>query len=269
MPAQAPRHAGGADSREDGRAAGVLAGDGRFLQLLSSRPLIQDDIHAADGPGGLAPDFLMKIGNYRAAGTLARVNSHLPGFPDSDASRRMKPHCSRPYPSPDRRSTTSSARSITRSLRRDLGRALARGDNPSILDPDLAPPGAHVMSVYALRAVQTERRRLGFISRSALARVLATLEEFAPGIGPRAGRGGRDTRRPRINLRFLGRSHSPRRACAGSARDDETRARVWAIRKPCARAVSVRSGNASRRIWRPEEAKLAAREIAIAHLRRG
>ena len=55
---------------------------------------------------------------------------------------------------------------------------------PSVLDPALAPAGAHVMSIYAHYAPY-RLRATGWPAANAplLDRVLATLERFAPGIG--------------------------------------------------------------------------------------
>ena len=54
---------------------------------------------------------------------------------------------------------------------------------PSILDPDLAPSGAHVMSIYVHYTPFSLRHGDWQTSKDLLLqRVLATLEQFAPGV---------------------------------------------------------------------------------------
>ena len=66
----------------------------------------------------LTPDFLMKIRNYRARGTLAKVNLALTALPRFRCSLRARPRSCQVESILDRRSTTSSARSTTRSMAR-------------------------------------------------------------------------------------------------------------------------------------------------------
>ena len=108
-------------------------------------------------PMDLTPDFLLKMRNYRAQGTVAKVNlalSALPSFagvtdtstltgrvhigPDLDYLERAFDHA--------KYGEVSDAPWLDISL-------------PSILDPDLAPAGGHVMSVYAHYAPYLAARR--------------------------------------------------------------------------------------------------------------
>jgi phytoene dehydrogenase-like protein len=135
-------------------------------------------------PMDLTPDFLMKMRNYRAQGTIAKVNlalSALPSFagvtdasmltgrihigPDLDYLERAFDHV--------KYGEASEAPWLDIAV-------------PSILDPDLAPPGGHVMSVYAhyapyaLRGAEWPSMQGAFLTR-----VLETLERHAPGLRSR------------------------------------------------------------------------------------
>ena len=132
-------------------------------------------------PVDLAPDFLLKMRNYRAHGTLAKVNlalSALPSFigvtdasmltgrihlgPDLDYLERAFDHA--------KYGETSAAPWLDIAL-------------PSVLDPDLAPTGGHVMSVYAHYAPYALRGTNWSSARDTLlTAVLETLERHAPGM---------------------------------------------------------------------------------------
>ena len=135
-------------------------------------------------PEDLTPDFLMKMRNYRARGTLAKVNLALAALPQF----RCVP----------------SGETAILSGRIHLGPTLDYIERafdhakygemsadpwlevtiPSILDPDLTPPGAHVMSIYVHYAPFRLRNGDWPSSKDLLLqRVLATLERFAPGVG--------------------------------------------------------------------------------------
>lgn len=133
-------------------------------------------------PVDLTPDFLSKMRNYRAHGTVAKINlalAALPPFrgvtdpsmlsghihlgPDLDYLERAFDHAKYGEAS------TSPWLDVT---------------VPSVLDAELAPLGGHVMSVYAhyapysLRGTDWPSMRQTFLTR-----VLTTLEHHAPGLG--------------------------------------------------------------------------------------
>lgn len=132
-------------------------------------------------PMDLTPDFLSKMRNYRAKGTVAKVNialSTLPSFngvtdtsmltgrihigPDLDYLERAFDHA--------KYGEVSSAPWLDISI-------------PSILDAGLAPPGGHVMSVYAHYAPYALSGTDWSSTRNTfLAKVLETLEHHAPGL---------------------------------------------------------------------------------------
>jgi phytoene dehydrogenase-like protein len=137
----------------------------------------------------LSPDFLSKIRGYRAAGTLAKVNlalSALPAFAGpADAGRHVRPDAEvlsgRIHLGPD---LDYLERAFDHAKYGELSEApWLDVAIPSIVDPDLAPSGAHVMSVYVHYAPY--RLRGGewtTAKRTLLDRTLAVLDRFAPGI---------------------------------------------------------------------------------------
>ena len=132
----------------DERVAGVVVAGQEIPRRPSSRAWIRRRRSSSCSiRWTLTPDFLAKMRNYRAQGTVAKVNlalSALPSFigvtdasmltgrihigPDLDYLERAFDHA--------KYGEMSAAPWLDISL-------------PSILDPDLAPAGGHVMSVYA------------------------------------------------------------------------------------------------------------------------
>ena len=141
-------------------------------------------------PVDLTPDFLSKIRNYRAAGTVAKLNLALTALPcfSSLANAGLNG---------DHHAEILSGRIHLGPDLDYLERAFDHAKYgemstdpwldvtiPSVLDPDLAPPGAHVMSIYVHYAPYRLRDGDWPASKNVLlSRVLATLERFAPGIG--------------------------------------------------------------------------------------
>jgi phytoene dehydrogenase-like protein len=132
-------------------------------------------------PVDLTPDFLLKMRNYRARGTVAKVNlalSALPRFrgvtgpsmlsghihigPDLDYLERAFDHA--------KYSEVSAAPWLDITV-------------PSVLDTGLAPAGGHVMSVYAHYAPYSLRGTdWSSMRQTLLTRVIKTLEDHAPGL---------------------------------------------------------------------------------------
>lgn len=131
-------------------------------------------------PMDLAPEFLWRMRNYRAFGTLAKVNlalSGLPRFnglqPDAMGGRiRLAPdidYLERAFDH-SKYGRYSTAPFIEATI-------------PSVLDPTLAPKGAHVLSAYVQFAPYTLRDESWDAARDGLGRAaLGTLEQHAPGL---------------------------------------------------------------------------------------
>jgi phytoene dehydrogenase-like protein len=132
-------------------------------------------------PTDLTPDFLLKMRNYRAQGTVAKINvalSALPAFrgvtdpsmltghihigPNLDHLERAFDHA--------KYGEVSAVPWLDLTL-------------PSVLDAGLAPAGAHVMSVYAHYAPYSLRGTdWSAIRTTFLTRVIDTIEQYAPGL---------------------------------------------------------------------------------------
>jgi phytoene dehydrogenase-like protein len=134
-------------------------------------------------PIDLTPDFLAKIGNYRAAGTVAKVNLALSALPKFQAlpANGTEALSGRIHIGPEidyHERAVDHAKYGEFSSEPWLDITI-----PSILDPQLAPAGAHVMSIYAHYAPATLRGTTWDASQEAFGNtVLHTLARHAPGI---------------------------------------------------------------------------------------
>lgn len=186
----AAARAAGADIHTSARVEQIVVRNERVTGVIAGGREIPADavVSAVDpkttflrlmDPADLMPDFLLKIGNYRAAGTLAKINlalSALPAFAHPELlSGRIHIGPSLDY----LEHAFDHAKYGEMSAEPWLDVTI-----PSVLDPGLAPPGAHVMSIYAHYAPYRLRDGDWASSKDALLRrVLATLERFAPGVG--------------------------------------------------------------------------------------
>jgi phytoene dehydrogenase-like protein len=182
--------AAGADIRTATRADQIVVADDRVSAVIAGGRRIDADavISAIDpkstfltlmDPADLAPEFLAKIRNYRAAGTLAKVNLALSGVPSFAAPSEWLSGRIQIGPHMDyleRAFDHAKYGEFSEHPWLDI-------TVPSVLDPDLAPAGAHVMSIYAHYAPHRLRGADWSAARAPLLRsVLVTLERFAPGI---------------------------------------------------------------------------------------
>jgi phytoene dehydrogenase-like protein len=170
----------------DGRATGVALASG---QEVPARAVVAavDPRRALLGlldPAVLGPTLRWRAEHIRAQGTVAKVNLVLRGLPRFPAAGEEGARLLR-----GRVLVARDLRSLERAFDASkYGRVAAspflEATVPTLSDPTLAPEGIHVMSVlvqwvpYGLREGDWggERERLGD-------RVLAALEEHAPGIG--------------------------------------------------------------------------------------
>ena len=163
------------------RVAAVVAGGQRIpanavVSAVDPKTTFLRLMDASD----LTPDFLSKIRNYRAAGTVAKVNLALSALPDlgvPPATLGGRIHVGPHLDYMERAFDHAKYGEISEHPWLDV-------TIPSVLDPALAPAGAHVMSIYAHYAPYRLRTGDWTALRQPLLRnVLATLERFAPGIG--------------------------------------------------------------------------------------
>jgi phytoene dehydrogenase-like protein len=132
-------------------------------------------------PVDLTPDFRLKVRNYRSHGALAKVNLALSALPRFAGSAGAESLSGRIHIGPELdylERAFDHAKYGEYSSEPWLDVSI-----PSILDPGLAPPGAHVMSVYAQAAPCHLRGLTWDAAREGLLRtVVATLARFAPDI---------------------------------------------------------------------------------------
>jgi len=168
----------------DGRAAGVVLDDG--TEVISDAVIANTDprrtlLQLVD-PVELDPGFLTKIRNYRMAGTVAKLDfalSALPAFRavPRPADLRARLHIGPTIDYLEHAFDASKYGEVSSEPYLDIA-------FPSVLDPSLAPPGRHVMSVYMQFApYRLAHGRAWSSMRDTLATtVLRTLERYAPGI---------------------------------------------------------------------------------------
>jgi phytoene dehydrogenase-like protein len=167
----------------DNRVTGIVAGGARIpasdvISAINPKTTFLDLIDRIDLP----PDFIRKIRNYRAQGTLAKVNlalSALPSFgvsPEDSGALSGRIHIGPEIDYIEHAFDHAKYGQMSENPWLDVR-------IPSILDPGLAPPGAHVMSIYAHYAPYHLRGSTWEASKDIFFRcVLSTLERCAPGI---------------------------------------------------------------------------------------
>ena len=183
--------AAGADIRTSTRIEQIVVSNDRVAAVIAGKQRLEADavISAVDpkttflrlmDPADLAPDFLVKIRNYRAYGTVAKVNLALTGLPPFGVPAEalggrvhIGPHMDYLEHAFDH------AKYGEMSAKPWLDVTI-----PSVLDPELAPAGAHVMSIYVHYAPYRLRNGdWATASQPLLRSVLDTLELYAPGLG--------------------------------------------------------------------------------------
>jgi phytoene dehydrogenase-like protein len=172
---------------KDGRAAGVVLEDGSEIAaraVISSADPKRTFLGLID-PVELEPGFLTKIRNYRVPGTIAKVNLALGALPSFHGVANPSDLHGRIHIGP-------SIDYLERAF--DAAKYGAISDEPflditipTLSDAALAPPGKHLMSIYAQFAPYSLRQAewSGAGKERLLNAVMATLETYAPGIGAR------------------------------------------------------------------------------------
>jgi phytoene dehydrogenase-like protein len=165
----------------DSRVTGVVANgqEIRCSTVLSGLDPKTTLLSLVD-PAELAPEFTAKVRNYRAAGTVAKVNlalSALPSFRGAtarDLSGRIHVGPSLDYL--ERAFDCVKYGEISTAPWLDI-------TIPSVADTELAPQGGHVASIYTHYSPFTVRGMDWLMAREMLlANTLGTLEACAPGI---------------------------------------------------------------------------------------
>ena len=170
---------------EDGRATGVELQDGTTLSadlVVSALDPRQTFTRLVD-PDDLPQDLVQHITEYKFQGTAAKVNfalSAVPTFPGLEGREDLYMGFTNLGPSIDYLEEAFADCEAGRFSRRPFLDCCVQ----STLDPDMSPPGKHIMSCFVMYAPyhlaesdwDTERENLGDT-------VQATLEEFFPGFG--------------------------------------------------------------------------------------
>jgi phytoene dehydrogenase-like protein len=167
----------------DDRAAGVtIDGGGR----IESRSVVSGvdpkrTFLALCDADHLPPEFSWRMKHYRSRGTLAKVNLALSALPSfTGATREMLAGRVRLAPDLDHLERAFDHAKYGRFSPEPW----IEFTIPSLSDPTLAPPGAHVLSAYAQFAPYSLRDGGWDTSRDALGNaVIKTLSQYAPEIG--------------------------------------------------------------------------------------
>lgn len=167
-----------------GRVAGVVLAGGEEIEaraVVSAVDPQQTLLRLLD-PMALDPEDVQRVRNLRANGMASKVNLALSGLPRFAAAPDAAALRGRIHIGPE-----------IDALERAFDRAKYGGISerpylditiPTLSDPSLAPAGQHVMSIYAQYTPYRLKtgswpERAGEVADA----VLATLEEYAPGIG--------------------------------------------------------------------------------------
>lgn len=166
----------------NGEVVGVVAG-GEEIQtrVVFSGADPRSTFLSLVDPGALSPDFRSQIGHYRASGTLAKVNLALSGLPrfagmDDPTLLSGRIHVGPELDYLERAFDHVKYGEISEAPWLDI-------TIPSVTDTELAPPGAHVVSIYAHYAPFRLRDTDWRVAKDVLMqRTLDVLETYAPGI---------------------------------------------------------------------------------------
>ena len=187
----AAARAAGADIRTGVAVDRILTKEGRVTGVVAAGSEMPSDtiISTADprttylgliDPADLAPDTVTKLRNYRSHGTLAKVNLALGALPRVPGVER-EALSGRIHMGPD---LDYLERAFDAVKYGELSsEPWLEVTIPSLLDPQLAPPDAHVMSVYVHCAPHVLRGVSWTDARDTLFdRAMTVLDRFMPGV---------------------------------------------------------------------------------------
>ena len=171
---------------KNGRATGVALADGGEYHadiVVSAIDPRRTFLELVD-PLELPTDLVDNIRRFRFQGTSSKVNFALDGASDVPGPRRTAATSTAASPTSARRWSTSSAPSTTRSTAGTAQRPYLDCAIQSTIDPDMAPPGKHVMSCFVQYTPYKLRESDWDTERENMAdTVQRTLESFFPGFG--------------------------------------------------------------------------------------
>ncbi len=170
---------------KNGAATGVLMSNGAEIEaraVISNADPKRTFLQLVD-PTHLAPDFVQKTKNYRAPGTVAKVNLALSGLPEftalkgsSNGALESRIHIGPEIDYLERAFDESKYGQFSREPYLEV-------TIPSLTDPSLAPAGKHVMSIYMQYAPFKLKDGDWSSQRGALGdAVVNTLAQYAPNL---------------------------------------------------------------------------------------
>jgi phytoene dehydrogenase-like protein len=169
---------------KDGRAYGVVLGSGEEIHagvVVSSVDPKRTFLHMVD-KGHLEPEFLRQVSNFKIRGSSGKVNLALDALPDFTALPGAGPHLSGAIsisPSIDYLEHAYDDAKFGDYSRRPYLDVII----PSTLDPSMAPPGKHVMSIFVQYAPYQLARGAWHERREEFGdNVINTLSEYAPNL---------------------------------------------------------------------------------------
>ena len=179
----------GADVKEvrikNGTANGIVLSNGDEVEarvVISNADPKRTFLRLVD-PTHLTPDFVQKVKNYRALGTVAKINLALSALPEftalkgaSNGATKGRIHIGPEIDYLERAFDESKYGKFSRQPYLEI-------TIPSLSDPSLAPPGKHVLSVYMQYAPFKLKEGDWNSQRSALGdTVVNTLAQYAPNL---------------------------------------------------------------------------------------
>jgi phytoene dehydrogenase-like protein len=169
---------------KDGRVKGVVLRSGEEIGanvVVSSIDPKRTFLHMVDR-SHLSPEFLTRLGHFKIRGSSAKVNLALDGLPNFTCWPGEGPHLSGAIsisPSIDYLECAYDDAKYGGYSRRPYLDIIL----PSMLDPSMAPPGKHVMSIFVQYAPYHLRSGTWPEKREALGdTVIDTLSEYAPNL---------------------------------------------------------------------------------------
>ena len=167
---------------EDGRAAGVVLGDGERIEapvVVSSLDPKRSFLDLV-GPRHLDTGFVRRVRNIRARGAAAKLNLALDGLPEAPGLTRRH-LAGRIVVAPSVAAIERAADAVK--YGRHSETPVLEVVIPSLADPELAPPGRHVLSAVVQYAPPTTAGGTSAAVRQGFAELaLATLENVMPGL---------------------------------------------------------------------------------------
>ena len=171
---------------KDGVATGVVLASGEEITakaVVSNADPKRTLMQLVD-PAHLPPDFVQKIKNYRAMGTVAKINLALSALPEFTALKskgngnllQSRIQISPEIDYLERAFDESKYGSFSRAPYLEI-------TLPSLSDPSLAPAGQHVMSIYMQYAPHKLKNSDWESQRTALGEaVVKTISQYAPSL---------------------------------------------------------------------------------------